>query len=359
VFDALQGFVTVSVPILAGYAIARTGVLGPGASRQMNLLAVSFLMPVLLFLIMSEAAPATLFSPLALVSLLAAVAMFLVYSLVAALVWHRDASEATVGALASGYTNANNIGLPIALHMLGNPALVAPVVLYQTGVFAPVALAVLAARHGRPRRAGAEPGAGEPTHGCPGPGRAQTRGLTAPGGTAPGTGVSGGARERRPGRPGDRSAWRVALGALVNPIVLGSLGGAAVSVTGLELPPLVADPLDLIGGGAIPVMLIAFGMALPGRPVLAKGPERRDVVLASALKLFAMPLVAGLLGGFVFGLDAAGVYAVVTLAALPTAQNVFNFALRYESSVILARDAVTITTLGAAPMVFVVAALLG
>jgi predicted permease len=58
-------------------------------------------------------------------------------------------------------------------------------------------------------------------------------------------------------------------------------------------------------------------------------------------------------------LDAAGLYAVVTLAALPTAQNVFNVALRYDASVILARDAVTVTTLGAAPLVFVVAALLG
>jgi predicted permease len=376
VFDALAGFVTVSVPILAGYVLGRSGLLGPGANKQLNLLAVSFLMPVLLFMIMAKATPQTLFSRLAMVSLLAAVAVFAVYALVAGLIWRRGAASVTVGALASGYTNANNIGLPIALHMLGNPALVAPVVLYQTAVFAPVALAILAAGQGRrpadakrgaAKRHAAEPGTREP--GAPAPGAPEPdsagRSAAGPGAAGPGAAEAAAARPGAGGAArahGDTRrppAWRVALGALLNPIVVGSLAGFAVSVTGLELPRLLMDPLDLIGGGAIPVMLIAFGMSLPGRPVLAKGGERRDVLLATGLKLFGMPLAAWLLGRFAFGLDAQGVYAVVTLATLPTAQNVFNYALRYESNAVLARDAVTLTTLGAAPLVFAVAALLG
>jgi predicted permease len=77
------------------------------------------------------------------------------------------------------------------------------------------------------------------------------------------------------------------------------------------------------------------------------------------LKLFAMPAVAFLLAKLVFDLSPAEVYAVTVLAALPTAQNVFNYALRYDTAVILARDTVSVTTLGAAPLVFMLAALFG
>jgi predicted permease len=311
VFDALQGFVTVSVPIIAGYLIARFRVVTPETASQLNLLAVNALIPVLLFVIMSETDPGLLFSRLAMVSLLAALAAFALYALAAGLLWQPDGSALTVGALASGYTNAGNIGLPIALHMLGNPALVAPIVLFQTGLFAPIGLAFLAVFAKRRHAGGGTP------------------------------------------------AWKAIVGAICSPIVIGSLSGVAVSASGWTVPLVAMEPIRLIAGGGVPVMLIAFGMSLRGTPFLAKDSGRGQVFLVGVVKLLVMPAVAWALGSFVFGLGAADVYAVTTMAALPSAQNVFNYASRYESSPVLARDAITVTTLGAAPMVFVVAALLG
>jgi malonate transporter len=46
------------------------------------------------------------------------------------------------------------------------------------------------------------------------------------------------------------------------------------------------------------------------------------------------------------------------LAALPSAQNVLNYAQRYERSEMLARDTVLITTIGSIPSVTIVALLL-
>jgi malonate transporter len=46
------------------------------------------------------------------------------------------------------------------------------------------------------------------------------------------------------------------------------------------------------------------------------------------------------------------------LAALPSAQNVFNYAQRYDRGEILARDTVLITTVLSVPVLLVVAALL-
>jgi predicted permease len=46
------------------------------------------------------------------------------------------------------------------------------------------------------------------------------------------------------------------------------------------------------------------------------------------------------------------------LAALPTAQNVYNFSSRYERGEIVARDTVLLTTILAIPVLVVIAALL-
>jgi len=48
----------------------------------------------------------------------------------------------------------------------------------------------------------------------------------------------------------------------------------------------------------------------------------------------------------------------VMLAALPTAQNVLNYAQRYERAETLARDTILITTIGSVPVLLVAAALL-
>ena len=50
--------------------------------------------------------------------------------------------------------------------------------------------------------------------------------------------------------------------------------------------------------------------------------------------------------------------AVTVVAALPTAQNVFTFAVRYRQGEVLARDAIFVTTLGSVPVLLLIAGLL-
>jgi hypothetical protein len=49
----------------------------------------------------------------------------------------------------------------------------------------------------------------------------------------------------------------------------------------------------------------------------------------------------------------------VVIAALPTAQNVFVYAMRYGRATALARETILVTTLAAMPVIVVVAARLG
>lgn len=301
----LIGFAVIGAVIGAGYLVGRLGILGENAASVLGRLGFFVLTPCLLFTVLADADVHDIFSSLLLVSFVAAVVAAAVYVLVARLVWQRAVPETVIGALGSGYVNANNIGIPVAYFVIGSAAYSAPVVLLQMLVFAPVALTILDVYH-----------------------------------------------------RGGGLSWRILLQPFRNPILIGSLLGVLVSVFDLELPEAVMEPFRLIGGAAVPVVLMAFGISLHGRRPLAPGSSRRDIILASALKLIVMPAVAWAFGFFVFGLRGLDLFAVTVLAALPAAQNVFNYAQRYDRGVVMARDIVLITTLLSLPALLVVAALL-
>jgi len=155
------------------------------------------------------------------------------------------------------------------------------------------------------------------------------------------------------------SLWRAIARVATNPIVLGSLLGTLVSVSGIELPPIVLQPAVLIANACVPILLIAYGISLHGQRVLAPSGRRRDIVLASILKLVAMPVIAWAVAEFVFGLAAHDVLVVTVLAALPTAQNVFNYSQRYDVGETISRDTVFLTTIGCVPVLILVTLLLG
>jgi predicted permease len=303
VAGVLEGFGIIAVVILVGYVLGRSGVLGPDARRVLSRFVFFAASPCLLFTVLATADPRVLLSPLLVVSAGSAAAVVVAALLVSRLVWRRTGAQAMVTAFSSGYVNANNIGLPVAIYVLGSATYPAPVILLQLLVFAPAGLVVL--EHSR----------------------------------------------------GGGSVWRTVLLSLRNPLLLGSLLGTVLALTRVHLPAPVLEPFRLMGGAAVPLMLMGFGMSLHGQRVLEPGSGRRDVVLATGLKLVGMPLAAWVLGLLVH-LDPRTLHAAVTLAALPTAQNVLVYASRYDRSVLVARDAVLLTTLGSLPVVLVVALLL-
>ncbi|MBK4348593.1 AEC family transporter [Lacisediminihabitans changchengi] len=302
----LVGFAIIAFIILVGYLVGRLGILGPNAGYVLNRIVFFVLSPALLFTVLAKAPVHELFSSLTVVSLAAAVVAFTVYLVIARLFWRRPTPELVIGSLAAGYVNANNIGIPVAVYVLGSAAYSAPVVLLQLLIFAPIALTIL---------------------------DATTTGRV--------------------------SLGHILRGLVSNPLIIGSALGVLFALTGVHVPAPVLQPFVLLGDAAVPVVLLAFGMSLHGQKLLQPGSGRRDVLLASAIKLVVMPAAAWLLGRVVFGLGGHPLFVVVALAALPAAQNVFNYASRYGRGEIIARDAVLITTIGSIPVLVVVAALLG
>ena len=131
---------------------------------------------------------------------------------------------------------------------------------------------------------------------------------------------------------------------LRNPMTLGTLAGLGINLAGWSIPTVLLQPLTMLGNLAVPTMLVAFGVSLRLGPLPGKAGRTGELVGISLLKVGFHPLLALALARLM-GLDHAATVAVVVLAGLPTAQNVFTHAVRYQTDIPLARDVVFITSI--------------
>ncbi len=98
-------------------------------------------------------------------------------------------------------------------------------------------------------------------------------------------------------------------------------------------------------------------MSFHGDAIFAPG-NRGPVVMATAVKLVAMPALGWFLASQVFRLDANATWVVTLLLALPTGFNAQNYTMRYGLSDRTARDTIALTTILALPVMLVIALLL-
>ncbi|MBQ0846891.1 AEC family transporter [Streptomyces sp. NPDC057621] len=302
----LNGFAVIAVVIAVGYLIGRRGYLGDNGREVLTKLAFHVATPALLFTTLARADLSVILSNRLLVTAISTFAVAGIFVAVGA-VRRWGVGRTTIGALCSSYVNAGNLGIPIAVYVLGDASLVAPVLLFQQIVMTPVALTVL---------------------------------------------DLSGAGEKQP-------LWRQVTAPLRNPVGIGSLAGVAVSATGLTVPGPVMDPLTLIGNMSVPAVLLAFGISLCGSTMPGRGPDRAPVLLSVALKSVGQPLAAWALAAGVFGLRGEHLLDVVVTSALPAAQNLFTYASRYRVGEVLARESILLSTMLAVPVLVVIAALLG
>jgi len=141
--QVIVGFGIVALVVAVGYVVGRIGILGPTALDVLSKSAFFVFSPALLFVVLGDADIQQLFSRLLPVSALSALATLGIFIVIAAVFLRRKIRALTVGGLASSYVNSNNIGLPLAAYVLGDPALAAPVLLFQLIVMTPVALTIL------------------------------------------------------------------------------------------------------------------------------------------------------------------------------------------------------------------------
>lgn len=354
--EVVSGLAVFAVVIAVGWALVRFGAVPAGSDTILTGVCFYAATPALLVTTIGGADLATVVSRATLAGLLAETLGIVSAWLVHRLALHRSVAESTIGALAAGYVNAANLGIPVLIVLLGDATAIAPILLLQLLVISPAAFAVLDVSTAR--------GAG------PGP-----------------------------------AVWTVPLR---NPLLLGVVAGLVVNLTGWDAGAaaggLVANSLSTLGALAVTLMMLSLGMSLAAssprvtrRLTVARvtrlratgpgaggpssgggedpgaggvdggvgGPEgstdrgERGAVLwvSVAWKLVVVPLLALGLGA-ALGLRGPALLVPITTAGLPSAQNVFMYATRYGAAKPLARDCVLLTTAGFVPVVLLAAALL-
>lgn len=300
----LTGFSTILLVIGCGGALAHIGVLDVRSQRTLGEIAFFVASPALMVVTISEVEVSGAGANLAASAGSLAVA-FTIYAVISWRFWRHDVGTTVIGALASSYVNAGNLGIAVAAYVVGDITVVVPTLLVQMLVVQPVALAVLDHQAGR------------------------------------GSGTAAILR-------------RLAT----NPLTLAALLGVVLATTGSQLPLVIDQPLQLVAGAAIPLMLIAYGAALRLSPLPGRAGANREVATITVLKILVMPVVAWAMGT-ALGLEGTALLGVVLTAALPTAQNIFLHATRYDAGNDIAREGILLTTLCSLPAALAVALLLG
>lgn len=304
----ITAFTIILSIIAVGYSLSKFGIIGNDSQRLvLNKTAFYAATPCLLFSSLATSDPQTLFSPV----LAAVVASSLLtgasYIIASRLFFPKDVPTTTMGAASSFYFNSVNIGLPVSIYVVGEASWVISILMLQMVFFTPFILAALSDGHGRTRSAKVFDGI--------------------------------------------RSGFS-------SPLVFAGIGGMVVALTGLEIPEVVLEPISIIGGASIPMILISFGASLTSIHILDDPADRPAVITATAMKLVLMPLFAWL-AGMALGLSNEHLYVAVILACLPTAQNVYNYAATYQKGLAVTRDTVFLTTFASLPVMAVVAGIFG
>jgi malonate transporter len=299
-----QGFGVIAILIALGFVLAHFGALGEDSQRVLARLVYFIATPALLIDLLSKSDVSDVLGSGFLIAGLGVLAVLVVYVPLARRLG-RSTAHTVVGALSASYANVGYLGLPIAVYVLRDATFALPTMVLQLVVYAPLALSVLD--------------------------------LNASG--------------RRP------TLLTLMAAGMRNPVSVAAVLGVLLAYLDVHLPAVVGEPISLLGGMAVPAALLAFGISLRFGGSIGSA-HRAEIAGISVLKLVWQPTVAYVLGRFVFGLEPHEVFGVTVMAALPTAQNVFVYASRFDRSELLARDSVAVTTLLSVPVLFGLAALL-
>jgi malonate transporter len=266
--------------VLLGYSLSRWGAWPKAVSEALSRFVFSVAIPALLFRLMSDFSRLPPVDPRLLIAYFGGCfVVFALGRLIAGRIFHLDGVSQSVFALGGIFANNVLLGIPLAKIILGDPSLpvVSLVLVFNSLIlWTLVTVSVEWARH---------------------------RTLSLPG------------------------YWRAARAVLDNPVVASILIGTAWGWSGLPLPAMIDQTMELIGNAAVPLSLIALGMGLAEYRIREGW---RISAAMSALKLVVQPAIVFALAR-ALALPPLETQAIVMLASLPVGANVYLMSRQFDA----------------------------
>ena len=147
----IEGFSVVWLVILVGWFVGRQKVLGDNAQLVLSRLSFFVASPALLVETLSRADLHTVFAGPLLVAAASAVITGAIFLLIVDS-GSSALAESLLSAMSSSTANAANLGIPIAAYVLGDAALIAPVLVFQLAFYTPCLPDAAGQHHQRPPR---------------------------------------------------------------------------------------------------------------------------------------------------------------------------------------------------------------
>ncbi|MCY0935863.1 AEC family transporter [Streptomyces sp. H34-S4] len=283
---ALEKLIPVALAFGAGVFLARRKTVPAEASKAFADYAFLFAVPCYLFGNIYKANLSALFDWRAIGGYAAAAALAVAaVATVSAAAGLRDPRAVALRVMAGVPVNTAYFAVPVFITFFGTAAPIFPVLLFQVCVLSLVVIAIM------------ELGRSGPAAG--GPGRRLARAVSA---------------------------------SLVTPLVLACNAGILLNLLSVHVPQVVLDGAAFVGDSASPVALFALGLHLGGIGLDVRGTTREELALIG-FKCLAFPLLAWAVCGALFGVRGEWLTYLVLIAAMPTPQNLFIFAQRYDVGV--------------------------
>lgn len=266
--------------VLVGYLLMHFGNWSSEAADALSRLVFTVAMPALLFNLMSDFSKLPPVDARLLVAFFGGcVISFILGRVIACKIFHLDGVSQSVFALGGIFSNNVLLGIPLVKLTLGDEALpsAALVIAFNAlTLWTMVTISVEWARHGS---------------------------LSAKGFT------------------------KTARNVLTNPLVFSILLGIGYGMTGLSLPHLIKEPLNLISTAAMPLSLIALGMGLAEYGIREGWHQSLAI---TTIKLLVQPLIVWGLAALI-GLPRMETRTVVLLASVSTGINVYLMSRQFKA----------------------------
>ncbi|MCX4721826.1 AEC family transporter [Streptomyces virginiae] len=290
---ALEKLVPVLLAFGGGVLLARRKIVPAEASKVFSDYAFLFAVPCYLFGNIYVSDLGALFNWRAIGGYAGAAALAVVTVAVVAVAHGlREPRDVALRVMAGVQVNTAYFAVPVFITVFGTAAPIFPILLFQVCVLSLVVIALMELG-----RAGAEAG---------GPGRRLARAVGA---------------------------------SLATPLVLACNAGILLNLLSVRIPAVVLDGAAFVGDSASPVALFALGLHLGGLGLDLRGTTREEYALIG-FKCLVFPLLTWAVCGPLVGVRGEWLAYLVLIAAMPTPQNLFIFAQRYDVGVDLSASIV-------------------